>query len=192
MDGTMANVTLFAGNFAPRSWAFCHGQLMPISSNSALFSLVGTIFGGDGRSSFGLPELRSRVPIGAGQGPGLGNRPLGHSFGTEFSTLNALNMPPHNHPVTISDSGGVDIPVNTEAGDEDETSPGVGVLANTGASSYASTPTVNAKYSANPIPVTGMKIDTGVVGVGQSFENLQPSLGMNYIICLQGVFPSRS
>src|SRR5947209_8680014 len=98
----LASIAIFAGNFAPRGWALCNGQILPIAQNTALFSLLGTTYGGNGQTTFALPDLRSRAPIGAGQGPGLSNIDLGQVGGTENVTLLTSNMPMHNHSLNAS------------------------------------------------------------------------------------------
>jgi microcystin-dependent protein len=192
MEGTIANTMLFAGNFAPRSWALCQGQVLAISSHSPLYSLLGTFYGGDGRTTFKLPNLAGSTPIGTGRGPGRTPRSLGRSVGIEDTTLSMLEMPAHNHMVTVTQPGHVSIPVNTEDGGADEADPGAGVLANAGQDHYASAATVNAEYGGNSVPVTGLQVTTLITGAGQSFNNMQPSLAMNYVICLTGTYPSRS
>jgi microcystin-dependent protein len=102
MDPFIGQLMLFAGNFAPRGWAFCNGQLLPINQNTALFSLLGTTYGGDGRNTFGLPDLRGRVPIGMGQGPGFANIQQGEMAGSPTVTLTSAQMPAHNHAVDMS------------------------------------------------------------------------------------------
>jgi microcystin-dependent protein len=97
MDGTIAEIRLFAGNFAPRNWAFCNGQIMAISQNTALFSILGTTFGGNGQTTFALPDFRGRFPVGPGQGPGLTNHDLGEVSGSETVTLSTAQMPLHTH-----------------------------------------------------------------------------------------------
>ena len=97
----IAEIRLFAGNFAPRGWAFCDGQLLSISQNTALFSLVGTTYGGDGRTTFALPDLRGRVPVGVRQGSGLSSRNLGERGGAETASLGVDHLPPHSHPVSL-------------------------------------------------------------------------------------------
>ena len=104
MTPVLAQIIMFGGNFAPRGWAFCDGQLLPISQNQALFSILGTIYGGDGRTTFALPELRCRALIHVGNGPGLSSRRLGAKGGTETNTLNVLQIPAHNHTAAISGS----------------------------------------------------------------------------------------
>ncbi|SEL22883.1 Microcystin-dependent protein [Aquimarina amphilecti] len=192
MEGYISEIRLWGPNWAPRSWALCHGQLLPVSQNNALFSLIGTIYGGDGRTTFALPDLRGRIPIGPGNGPGLSPYSEGQTGGSEINTLNVTQLPIHTHNVIINNAGEIAIPVNTASGDEDESNPGAGVLANTGADNYASSPTTNASYAGANIPVSGSQIDIGNTGGSQPIGNIQPFLGLNYIICLQGIYPSRS
>jgi microcystin-dependent protein len=193
-EGFIGEIRMFGGNFAPRGWAFCDGQLMAISSNTALFSIIGTMYGGDGRTTFALPDLRGRVAISAGRGPGLQDYRQGTKGGAEFRTLTVAQMPSHSHIVSLTGlAGAVDIPVNTSSGDEDESNPGAGVLANNGGDRFASESTANAKYGGQTLPVSvtgnGNALNTGG---SQSFDNRQPYTTVRYIICLQGVFPSRS
>ncbi len=110
MDQYIGQLMLFAGNFAPRGWAFCHGQLLSIAQNSALFSLLGTTYGGDGQTTFGVPDLRGRAPIGMGQGPGLSNITQGQQGGAAAVTLTTAQMPAHSHPVTLT---GAQVSINT-------------------------------------------------------------------------------
>src|SRR5581483_5150566 len=132
----LGEISLFAGNFAPAGWAFADGQIVPIAQNDPLFTLIGTTYGGDGESTFGLPDLQSRVPIGQGAGPGLTNRVIGDATGVDRVQLTVSNLPAHNH-----------------------TLPGGGTTGNTGS--------------------------------GLPYTNMQPSLALNYMIALQGIFPSR-
>jgi microcystin-dependent protein len=192
MEGTIATVTQFGANWAPRTWSLCAGQLLAISSNTSLFSIIGTMYGGDGRTTFALPDLRGRCALGTGAGPGLTPRAAGQHFGTETVTLTSLNLPSHNHAVIVQSAGHVAVPVNTETGSADEVSPGAGVLTNSGGDVYASAPTANAMYSGSPMPVAGLQVETGLMSGNQSFNNMQPSLAISYIICTQGIFPSRS
>jgi microcystin-dependent protein len=174
MEGYIAEIRMFAGNFAPRTWAFCAGQTISIASNTALFSLLGVTFGGNGTVTFGLPDLRGRVPVGAGQGPGLPNVVLGEVSGSPTQTLTTSQMPAHNHTVQLQGSSAA-ATSNTPAGNylavaDDETYDSVG-------------PTV--AMAANAITV-------GVAGGSQPFSIMQPYLGMNFIICQFGIFPSRN
>lgn len=178
MEGYLAQVIMFAGTFAPRNWAYCQGQLLPISSNSALFSLIGTTYGGDGRSTFALPDLRSRVPVGVGQGPGLSRYVLGERFGSPTNTLTTANLPSHNHTATL----------RAETAQGDSRNPNNKLLAfvNGTAEPYA-TP-----VPADEINMASESIVVGNTGSNSPVNNVQPGLGMNYIICTQGIFPSRN
>ncbi|SIR00443.1 phage tail protein [Maribacter ulvicola] len=114
MDPILGTIIMFAGNFAPRGWALCDGQLLAINSNTALFSILGTIYGGDGRTTFGLPDLRGRLPMHAGQGPGLVPRPLGQKSGAEINILNENQLPAHNHAVSLpaKEEANAEVPAN--------------------------------------------------------------------------------
>lgn len=171
---------MFGGNFAPRGWALCDGQLLPIASNTALFSLIGTIYGGDGRTTFALPDLRGRAPIHQGQGPGLSPRPIGQRSGTETNTLNSLQLPSHNHGLT---GGTVNIPVSGEDANQDEAAGKY--LAN--GTFYHAAP--DGTYGAGPIPLSG---NTAPAGGSQPVNNMSPYLTINYIIATVGIFPSRN
>ncbi len=174
MDPFIGMIVMFGGNFAPRSWALCNGQLLPISQNTALFSILGTTYGGDGRTTFGLPDLRGRVAMHAGNGPGLSDRRLGLKGGTENNTLTVANLPAHNHSVSI--------PVSDEDGDVNEAA--TNVLANTVNNNYYSgDPTANQFLPGG---------NTSSVGGNIGVNNIQPFQCVNYIIALQGTFPSRS
>jgi microcystin-dependent protein len=193
-DEYLGVVKIFAGNFAPLNFVFCHGQLMSIAQNQALFSLLGTTYGGDGRTTFAVPDLRGAAPIGSGTGPGLTPRSAGQRLGTETTTLNIGNLPSHNHIITVSETAGtIDIPVNTEEGNEDESNPGAGFLANTGTENFVSEATTGQKYGGQSIPVNVAATATASnTGNGNYFNNMQPSSVVNYIICTQGLYPSRS
>jgi microcystin-dependent protein len=168
----VAEIRMFAGNFAPRSWAFCNGQLMSISQNTALFSLLGTFYGGDGKSNFALPNLQGSVPVHMGQGPGLTDRVLGETGGTQTVTLLSSEIPAHNHPVRCSSQPA------------DQPSPGGFV--------WAMEPTglVNPYTSGPPnVPMANL---AGNAGGNQPHNNLMPYLVVNFIIALNGVFPARN
>ncbi len=182
----LAEIRLFAGNFAPRAWMLCEGQILPINQNQALFSLLGTIYGGDGRTTFALPDLRGRVAISPGTGPGLPTYRLGQRGGNYQHRLTVQEMPSHNHNAITA------VPVTTEDATSDE--PGVaagntGLLSTTnGALIYGGAPeNPISKYSGNDLGVT-----VGLTGGGQAFDMMQPYLGINFIICVQGTFPSRN
>jgi microcystin-dependent protein len=176
MEGTIAEIRMFAGTFAPRNWAFCQGQIMSIAQNTALFSLLGTTYGGNGQTTFALPDLRGRVPVGTGQGPGLPNVNLGEVSGEPTHTLLATEMPSHSHPATAPAATASTTATPTNALATGPATLGAGVSKNFG------TPTANL---ASP-PVIGN------TGGSQPHNNMQPYLGMNYIICLFGIFPSRN
>ncbi len=176
MDEYLAEIRLFAGTFAPRNWAFCEGQILAISSNNALFALLGTTYGGDGRTTFSLPDCRGRVPLHTGSGPGLAYISLGQKGGIESNTLNINNLPSHNHDLTIQVSGE----------DGEDTTPVDGFLAkNENVELYTSAN--NANMNAGSITLT----DAGAA-TPQPVTNIQPTIALNYIICIQGSFPSRS
>lgn len=170
IDPFLGEIMLFAGNFAPVGYAACNGQLMPIAQNTALFSLIGTMYGGDGRVTFGLPDLRGRAPIHIGQGPGLPNYLQGSPGGTPEHTLLATEMPSHSHTVNAVSGNGI------------ASGPGGALPARdpSGTPSYATT--ANTTMAANAI---------AVAGGSQPHNNMPPYLPMIYCIALQGVFPSR-
>lgn len=176
----LGQISIFAGTFAPRGWALCDGQLLSISQNAALFSILGTSFGGNGQSNFALPDLRGRVPVHPGTGPGLSPYVLGQNGGAENVTLLSTQMPPHNHLVGVSNAAGT------------ATDPTNGLVAqiNTGT---ARAPITTAMGFAPP-PQTGTMNPTAVsaAGGGQPHENIQPFLCVNFIIALQRIFPSRN
>ena len=166
----VGEIRMFAGNFAPRGWAFCDGQLLAVSQNDALFSLLGTIYGGDGRTTFGLPDLRGRVPIHAGSGPGLSPRRLGAKAGTENVTLTVNQLPSHSHTPSVS----------TAAGTEN----------NPQGKFLGASPTVRVFRPENQDQVMNTNATTHIGG-SRSHTNLQPFLCINFIIALFGIYPSR-
>jgi microcystin-dependent protein len=170
MDPFIGEIIMFAGNFAPRGWAFCDGQLLAISSNQALFSILGTTYGGDGRTTFGLPDLRSRVPLHPGSGPGLPTYRLGQKGGTASETLSAQQMPSHTHTLR-----GV-----ASAGNSGE--PAGKVVGMSGEEIYSDA-SADTNLSAESITNEGGS---------QSHNNMPPYQGVNFIIALVGVFPSRN
>lgn len=168
-DPFVAEIRIFAGTFAPRGWAFCNGQLLPISQNTALFSLLGTTYGGDGKSTFGLPNLQGSVPMHWGRGPGLSDRVLGETGGVSDVTLPVSEVPPHTHTLGAS---GDDVNVASPA----NASPGL-----------ASEALYRPDHDGVAAPAA-----VAPVGGGQPHENRQPYLGLSFIIALQGVYPPRS
>lgn len=175
MDPLLGTIILFAGNFAPRGWAFCHGQILPIAQNTALFSILGTTYGGDGRTTFALPDLRGRVPVGQGQGPGLSPIQLGERGGSSTVTLTQAQMPAHVHTATST------LPVS--AANARVSSPVGNVLAVTPDEIYG--PPSSATDS------TAVSTTVDAAGGSQPVSVMPPYLGMNYIIALQGIYPSR-
>jgi len=172
MEGYLAQILMFGGNFAPRNWVFCDGQLLAISQNTALFSLLGTTYGGDGRTTFGIPEMRGRVPMHKGSGPGLTPRTLGQSGGVENVTLTTNQMPNHSHPTAVE--------VNNQDGEE----------ANV-AGQFIS----NHPGAFNENGITGQTlggVSSASAGGSQSHTNVQPFKCVNFVICVSGIFPSRN
>jgi microcystin-dependent protein len=166
----LAEIRLFAGNFEPRNWMFCDGRTLPINQNQALFSLLGTTYGGDGRTTFKLPDLRGRVPVGAGTGPGLTRRVLGEMAGQETVQLTAQQMPSHYHPMTVGTAASSAAPTDL---------------------AYANAGAANA-YGQAATSLAAMAQDTVTeAGADQRHENVQPCIGLNYIICVYGIYPSR-
>lgn len=181
MEGTIAEIRMFAGNFAPRNWAYCASQVLPIAQNTALFSLLGTTYGGNGQTTFSLPDFRGRIPVGAGQGPGLSSYSLGQLSGSETNTILNSNFPAHTHPLI----GSITMPGNTATGNADVPQ-GNYPAGLTGTDMYS---TVN-----NGSGLGNMQLGLTPTPVGSSIpvNNTQPVMGMNYIICMFGVFPSRN
>jgi microcystin-dependent protein len=172
-DPFVGEIRMFAGNFAPRNFAFCDGQLVAISQNNALFSLFGTIYGGDGRTTFGLPDLRGRVPLHMGTGPGLSPRPIGQKGGSETVALSAANLPAHGHSLSASTSPATEsrpegnVPAGDTAVDVYQDSAGATHLSSTSATA-------------------------ATTGGGTAHPNVQPFLCISYIVSLFGVYPSRN
>ena len=173
-DPFVAEIRIFPFNFAPRGWAWCAGQLLPLSQNTALFSLLGTTYGGDGKSTFALPDLEGRAPMHFGQGPGLTDRSLGESQGTETVGLLQSEIPSHTHALRA----------NTDFADVQNPSP---------ARSIARSQNANAYKAPAGQPVVQLAPETvAPTGGGQPHNNLQPYLTFYFNIALQGVFPPRT
>ena len=166
----VGEIRIFAGNFPPTGWAFCNGQLLPIASNTALFSLLGTAFGGNGVNTFALPNLQGRVPLGSGQGPGLTDRARGNVLGEESHALIGPEMPAHTHSLGASAANGT-----SDA-----------VAGNVMARSPAAIPQYHVTADATLHSAT-----VGTSGGGQPHNNMQPYLTLNFCIALQGIFPQR-
>lgn len=171
-DPFVAEIRIVPFNFAPKGWAFCDGQLLPLSQNTALFSLLGTTYGGNGKSNFALPDLQGRASMQPGQGPGLSLHDLGESGGSDTVSLLESEIPSHNHQIRASTSGGNQrTPVNYYP------------AAGGGRGSNL--------YKANPSATVNMQ-SLSPAGGNQPHNNMQPYLVMNFVIALQGVFPPRS
>jgi microcystin-dependent protein len=158
---------MFAGNYAPEGWAFCHGQVLAIAENDALFSLLGTTYGGDGQTTFALPDLRSRIPLHQGQGNGLSKRPLGEAGGEEHVTLGAPDLPAHTHAAAASSAAGT-----------------------------ATSPAGNVWAAGNNTPFSGQASDAQMsaatvqaAGGGLPHDNMLSFLAINFIVALQGIYP---
>ncbi len=171
-DPFVAEIRIFPFNFAPKGWAFCNGQLLPLSQNTALFSLVGTYYGGDGKSTFALPNLQGSAPMHPGQGPGLSLHDLGETGGAAAVTLLQSEMPAHTHTMRAQtvDNADVNNVVNTAA-----------YAPSTGGTLYQSTPDTHLAIEA-----------LTAAGGSVPHNNMQPYLALNFCIALQGVFPPRS
>lgn len=176
----IGEIRLFGGNFAPSGWAFCNGQLQSIAQNTALFALIGTFYGGDGQSTFGLPDLRSRVPLHQGQGPGLSLYTVGQASGSEQVTLVSNQIPQHQHSLNATTAQG------------SATTPGNTVMLATPVEPGVKTSlyVVPGTSAVNPAPMAPQSI--GVTGGNQPHSNMMPTLAINYIIAVEGIFPSRN
>ena len=183
----VGEIRAFGFNFPPRGWSLCQGQLLPISSNSALFSLLGTFYGGDGRTTFGLPDLRGRAAIGQGNGPGLTPRSIGQKSGYEYVVLSTLQIPSHSHAVDTAQAE-----LKCSVAPANQASPvGNSIAANASGD--------NTKRFSDQDPVAPLKSasvalsgTTGPTGGSREHSNMQPWLAINYSIALVGLYPSRS
>jgi microcystin-dependent protein len=169
MEPLLGTIILFGGNFEPRGWAFCNGQALPVTQYSALYSLLGTTYGGDGIATFHLPDLRGRVPVHAGAGTGLSPRQLGETMGHETVTLSPTQVPPHTHDLVVANV--------TSASDRAQGD----MLARSQIYSDETSPTL----VLNPLSIA-------LSGGGQAHDNMQPGLCLNYMIALEGIYPSRN
>jgi len=166
----IGEIRMFGGNFAPQGWAFCDGQLLPIAENDALFALIGTTYGGDGQSTFALPDLRSRIPVHQGQGPGLSLRVIGSNGGSETVALTAAQLPMHSHRLASTFAATLGDPTGE-------------AVADTGAA---------AMYGGGVANVAMDPAASVAAGGSQSHNNLMPYLGVSFIISLFGIFPSQA
>jgi microcystin-dependent protein len=219
MDSFLAGVILFGGNFAPRGWYSCQGQFLPISQNEALFSLLGTMYGGDGRTTFGIPDLRGRVPLGAGQGSGLTEYRPGFRRGQENVVLTTRHLAAHNHSATFIGTGGasgaaldveVNIPVSTQLSKSEKPTANCYLAETAPATGFGQSDKLYRSSTdgigANPVNLGGVTTTVtggsgGITGGTVKVENrggntpvslIQPSLAMSYILCAKGSFPARS
>jgi len=180
MEGIIGEIRIFAGNFAPKYWAYCMGQILSIASNTALFSILGTTYGGDGRTTFGLPDLRGRAGVGQGQSPGLSQYTLGEITGEPTHSLTDVETPSHNHTSGWAAS----------ANPPSATNPGSQYIGSGNRS--VPMPQVFAAASSPLVQMSANATAIGVAGNGQPHNNMQPYLAINYIICTAGMFPPRN
>lgn len=212
MEFIMGGIIQFGGNFAPRNWASCEGQLLAISQNQALYSILGTTWGGDGRTTFGLPDLRGRVPVGIGRGPGLSQINLGRQTGTETTQMTIAQMPTHSHTASFKGSGGSGSSLTAKATFQASTKNGESATPRAGdylgrsmsgradgfpyftsdGSDLVDLKGVDVQLSGSTGGITGGTVTVNATGGGQKLTNIQPSLGMRHLICTQGTFPSRN
>jgi microcystin-dependent protein len=179
MDPFVAEIRIFPFNFAPKGWAFCDGQLLPLSQNTALFSLLGTTYGGDGKSNFALPNLQGRAPMHPGQGPGLSLHDLGEAAGTDTVTLLSTEIPTHHHTFNAASQGAT------------TPNPAGGSYAQGQWTASGTSGNVNIYYTAAPNTTLAPNA-IGPNNGGQPHNNLMPYLTLNFCIALQGVYPPRT
>lgn len=177
MEGVIGFTTLFAGNFAPKNWAFCAGQIIPIAQNTALFSILGTVYGGNGQTTFGLPNLCGRKVVGAGSGPGLSPYSLGQSAGAENITMTLSQMPAHVHPLQVT----------MTARSSDDT----GTVASADGAIFAGNGSGYAPASTGSMKGYTGALQMSNVGGSVPYSIVPSFLGLNYVICMFGVFPAR-
>ncbi|MBV8617547.1 MAG: phage tail protein [Curvibacter sp.] len=180
-DPFIGQINMFAGNFAPTGWALCNGQLLSIQQNAALFSILGTTYGGNGTTTFGLPNLQSRFPMHAGQGAGLSSYVLGEMVGNETTTLTTTNLPSHTHSLNVATS------VSNQAT--------ATALTPNASNAWLSTSDRRDGYFFNGTPAGTTTLNPGTIspaGSTQAFSNMPPGLVVNFIIALVGIFPSRN
>jgi microcystin-dependent protein len=198
MEAFMSMITPYGCNYVIRNWGACAGSLLSISQFSALYSLLGTNFGGDGRVSFGLPDLRGRSPANHGSGPGLNHIAIGQMGGLQYVTLNTVTLPAHTHSVDLSGATIADtasLTVSTENGGSND--PDGNYLATTTSANRIYTDTLSnpaGSQAAVSIPARSASVvgNTTITGPGQSFETQSPYQGVNYQICMFGIYPSRN
>ncbi len=206
MEGYISEIRLFAAAFEPKDWAFCSGQLIAIQQNMALFSLLGTTYGGNGVQTFALPDLRGRVAVGTGSGTAGNNVVLGEMAGTASSTLLSFNLPPHNHSVAGSNArfpvtGNLVASMAVSNSDGSSTNPANNYLGveQSGLGLYANAATAGKSLNAGAVVVEGSSLGVNLssiqitpAGGNSPINTTMPSIGMNYIICMLGIYPSRN
>lgn len=204
MEGYFAEVRLFAGNFAPMYWAFCQGQTMSINENTALYSLLGTQYGGDGQQTFSLPDLRGRVPVGIGTGTGLPFVFQGEQSGNEYCIMQYSQMPAHTHPVTSGTTGLIpvdgDVQITMNVNNNPGTNPspennfiaGYSGLFTNASSNNDSLASHALNVNTNNLSVNLGAVQASLTGAGQPISTMMPFLVLNYIICVEGIYPSRN
>jgi len=183
MEVYLGMIAIFGFQFNPKGWLYCAGQMLPVSSNTALFSLLGTTYGGDARTTFGLPDLRGRTAIGVGQGPGLQTYQLGQTGGFESNTLTLGQMPAHTHVATAVST------MYAEGTSANALNPKGNMLAS-GQQIYAGEDEQNNRAMSSQAVTTTVQV--GVAGNNEQVYNMQPFLAMNYCICVEGIYPSRN
>ncbi|WP_158826611.1 phage tail protein [Mucilaginibacter lacusdianchii] len=205
MEGFVGEVRMFAGGFAPKQWTYCNGQVMQLQSNTALFAILGTVYGGDGKATFNLPNLQGRAVVGAGTGSNGLTKTLGQSDGTATTVLTMAQLPAHNHlfqknSASVSGGAQVTMQVNNETSDPSLPPSGNYLGVDNGGFSlydptltspnYLNSQAIKVQMPAATVDLTNIAV--GATGTGTPYTNLQPGLGVAYIICLTGLFPTRN
>lgn len=206
MDGVIASIQLFGGNFAPRNWRLCDGAVLQISSNTALFSLLGSTFGGDGRTTFGVPDLRGRVAAGIGEGPGLPNRNIGNKWGSETTALGIDQLPAHSHNIVLRDpQNPPSLNVKVNASSDEGTVPTgqdaywavthkVNGPSVTLYDTYSTDKDITMAADAVEVSLSGLNyaLEAQATGDSSAFSIAQPTIALINVICVTGIYPSRS
>lgn len=194
----IGEIRMFAGNFAPKYWAFCNGQILSIAQNTALFSILGTTYGGNGTTTFALPDFRGRVAVSQGQGPGLSTYSLGQVGGTENVTLTVNELPAHSHGVALSGTGSVSVALGASSANGNTPTPGPTTVPAKIASglnslnAFSTTAPDTTLLPATTTTTVAVNGNTALTGSNSPVPVTQPYLAVNYIIALQGIFPSRN
>jgi microcystin-dependent protein len=195
MDPYLAEIRIFSGTFEPLGWKFCQGQSLPIASYDALFTLLGTSFGGDGVTTFNLPDLRGRVPVHPGQGPGLTGINEGEMGGSETQSLTLQSMPTHNHGAVVTMStASITMKVSTDPPSQGTATAGASLCVRGGTSTNLvnTFKVVEPDTAMNTASVSSVNVSNSVAGSSQPHENMQPWIAMNYMIAVEGIYPSQS